>query len=239
MQSASPIDKPILRRDDIHTGLSLVQTIYGIAMVLGLKIAIETSYSLFLSPTESPPSSFPHYIVLFALATIMLLGLRFFWVPRNLYAYLLVSDLPLSSRLRRMTVIHFPITLVHALLFYCVCHAYADIAVSNAALNSSLADALASRFVLFYAGLLLFNGAWLLSVAPSGKSQAESIWGRNNLVAAGLIAVIFAAFKLFAIPTVAFIALAGAVFVLNSAIDLWKASEYYVLFPDAEPEASR
>ena len=190
----SPVEDP-LQRHDIETGLSLVQTIYGIAMVLGLQGAIETAYGVLVAP-DPPPSAMPRVVDAFTVVMIMFLGLRFFWVPRNLYAYLLLSGHSLEKRLRRMTVLHFPIVLIHALLFYCVCQAYVDIASSTAPLDSGLARELATRFALFYAGLLAVNGAWLLlGFGHRDASTAEGIWGRNNLVSAALMVAVWILFK--------------------------------------------
>lgn len=226
----SSVEDP-LQRNDIYTGLSLVQTIYGIAMVLGLQGAIETAYGLLVAP-DPPPSAMPRVLTLFAVVTIMLLGLRFFWVPRNLYAYLLVSEQPLEKRLRRMTLLHFPLVLIHALLFYCLCQAYADIASSTASLESGLARELATRFVLFYTGLLAINGAWLLlGFGRRDSSTAEWIWGWNNLVFAALALTAWIAFEVLPIPTTTVIALTGALFAANGVIDLWRASAHYILFP--------
>ncbi len=226
----SSIEDP-LQRHDIYTGLSLVQTIYGIAMVLGLQGAIETAYELLAAP-DPPPSAMPRAVIVFAVVTIMLLGLRFFWVPRNLYAYLLVSEQPLEKRLRRMTLLHFPLVLIHALLFYCLCQAYVDIASSTASLDSGLARELATRFALFYTGLLVVNGAWLLlGFGPRDSSTAEWIWGWNNLVFATLAVAAWVAFEVLGIPAAAFIALICTIFVANSVVDLWRASAHYILFP--------
>jgi|GEM_PF-3010155 len=174
----------------------------------------------------------PRGVVFLIVVTIMLLGLRFFWVPRNLYAYLLVSKHPLEKRLRRMTLLHFPIVLIHALLFYCVCQAFVDVASSTAPLHSSLARDLATRFVLFYAGLLLVNGAWLLlGFGNPSRATAEWIWGWNNVAATLLAVVAWIFFEVLDMPVVAFLSIAAMIFAANSLIDLWKASAHYILFP--------
>jgi hypothetical protein len=233
---AKPATANPLQRHDTSTGLSLVQTIYGIAMVLGVQGAIETAYAVLVAPSPQP-TSMPRGVLFLMVAAIMLLGLRFFWVPRNLYAYLLVSKHPLERRLRRMTLLHFPIVLIHALLFYCVCQAFVDVASSTAPLHSSLSRELATRFVFFYAGLLLVNGAWLLlGFGNPGRSTAEWIWGWNNLAAAVLTVAAWIAFEALDMPVVAFLSIAATIFAANSLIDLWKASAHYILFPKRIPD---
>ena len=233
------VNQPVLKREDVHTGLSVVQSIYAIAIVLGFKNALEVSYDLFLSPLSAPSGALPHWVVLSTLGSIMLLGLRFFWVPRNLYAYVLASPLTLKKRLQRMTVLHVPITLIHALLFFCVCEAYADLASSNVSSASTLAEDLTTRVVAFYAALLLLNSGWLLSIGSRGSSKAEGIWGWNNLVCGSAVVIILLLFKASALPTITFTLLAVAVFVINGVLDLWLASEYYILFPESDSEKEK
>jgi hypothetical protein len=238
VQNDSSREEP-LEHDDIHTGLSVMTGIYGIAIVLGLKKALEVSYDLFLSPLSSPSGALPHWVVLLLLWTILLLGLRFFWVPRNLYAYLLSrQDLELKKRLRWMTMLHFPITLIHALLFFCICEAYADLASSSVPSTSMLSAELASRVVIFYAVLLLLNSAWLLGIRNENSSKAEGIWGWSNLIVATVTFITFAIFKISEFSVITFTLIAVALFATNSAVDLWQTSEYYVLFPKALDDSS-
>lgn len=208
-------------------------------MVLGLQVAIEAAYAHLVAP-DPLPSEMPRGIVIFAVITIMLLGLRFFWVPRNLYAYLLVSTHPLERKLRSMTLIHFPIVLIHALLFYCVCQAFVDIANSTAPIDSDLSRELATRFTFFYVGLLLLNSLWLLTgFGRRDTDTAEGIWGWNNMIAVALAVVVWVLFEALSISPPVYIAITGTIFVANSLIDLWLASEHYILFPKRTADAER
>jgi hypothetical protein len=227
-----------LTREDVNVGLAVMQTVYAVAMVLGFKNALERSYGVFVSPLEGPQGGLPHPVLILALAAIMLLGLRFFWVPRNLYAYVLkpLSDSSkLQARMRIMTAVHFPIVLVHALLFFAVCEAYVDLVKSNASLASGLVVTLTGRFVFLFAGLLLVNGVWLLATFGVKLGTAEGRWALSNVVF-GLLALLDALLVLEVFEaSVGVLAISVSIlFLLNGAIDLIFASKWYIEFPDGD-----
>ncbi len=154
-----------LKWDDIEAGMALVQFVYGIAMVLGFTSALGPAYRLVFPPAASARLTGHSAVILVALVAIILLGLRFFWVPRNLYSYLLQEPRhkhDVTTRLRRTTFLHVPITMAHALLFYVLCQAFSDLAVSRATFGSHLLVGLSLRFVFLYALLLALNAVWLL-----------------------------------------------------------------------------
>jgi hypothetical protein len=219
-----------LSREDVSVGLSVMQTVYAVAMVLGFKNALEKSYALFLSPLEGPPGRLKHWVLLVALAAIMLLGLRFFFVTRNLYAFMIHSTSPLKRRVRWMTLVHFPITLLHALLFYSVCQAYADL-VSSKGTEASAVD-LTGRFVFLFAALLLLNGLWLLLTFGSSGSKAEGKWGWSNVLFAGLALLdALLVLEVFHEPAAVLAVSACGLFLINGIIDLVVAADAYILFP--------
>lgn len=155
-----------LRLADVEIGLDLVQFVYGIAMVLGFTSALGPAYRLVFPPTRPAHLSGHNLVVLVCLLAIVLVGLRFFWVPRNLYSYLLQSTHRDSDALlRRATRFHVPVILAHALVFYVLCQAFADLA-TGFRFTSHLAFGLCSRFVFLYALLLILNAAWLLRMTP-------------------------------------------------------------------------
>jgi hypothetical protein len=227
-----PMTDTELSREDVSVGLTVMQTVYAVAMVLGFKNALEKSYGLFLSPLQGPPGRLPHWVLLIALVAIMLLGLRFFWVTRNLYAFVIHSPSPLERRVRWMTLVHFPITLIHALLFYCVCQAYADIVSSGATEASAAAVDLTGRFVFLFASLLLLNGLWLLITFRPSTCDAEGKWGWSNVVFAALAFLdALLVLEVFNKPPAVLAVSACALFLINSVIDLVAAADAYILFP--------
>jgi hypothetical protein len=230
-----------MSREDVHVGLTVMQTVYTVAMVLGFKNALEKSYSVFISPFEAPPGKLPHLVLLLALIAVMLLGLRFFWVVRNLYEFVLTPTSNIRRRLRATAILHFPITLVHALLFFAICQAYAEIVTTNATVTSALAVDLVARFVFLFAGLLFLNGAWLLATFRPDWSQPEGIWGYSNVLFAALGALnVWVVLDLIRASPTALAISACALFIVNSVIDLWFAGDSYIQFPQgARPATCR
>lgn len=310
--------KDRLEWEDIEAGMTLVQFVYGIAMVLGFTSALAPAYHLVFPATRSAHLTGHKVVILMALAAIIMLGLRFFWVPRNLYSYLLQDPRnkhDVRTRLRRTAFVHVPITMAHALLFYVLCQAFSDLALSHSTFHSDLLVGLSRRFVILYALLLGLNAMWLLRmtawpvklmgraavtrsittltaplrgrrmarvaigkagavfesrVAQLGEATgalpaadvrsepasddrvgagtlavtagpgtttlealAELIWGFNNAVFAALAGVLIGLFEIIHISTALFLLIACVLFLLNGILDLYNASEDYVVFPRA------
>jgi len=223
-------------QEDVSTGLKVMETVYAVAMVLGFKNALEKSYELFLAPFAGPPARLPHEVLLIALLAIMLLGSRFFWVPRNLHALAYGEPRCTANRSRRLTMFHFPITLIHAVLFYCICQAWVEIVTSRAVTTSPAAHHLAIRFVELFASLLLLNGIWLLATFPFDRAKPETRWGLSNVVFAAVALVgVALANELFHKSTDTLIITASVLFLANGVLDVIMAGKAYMVFP-APPE---
>ncbi len=210
-----------------------METVYAVAMVLGFKKALERSYELFISPLGGGPSAaLPHYALLIALLAVMLLGSRFFWVPRNLHAFAYETPWRPKSRPRRLTMYHFPITLIHAVLFYCVCQAWVELVESGAHAASGTAHHLVVTFIRLFAGLLLLNGLWLLATFRFGLAKPETRWGIANLVFA---AVAFGgaacSSSLFHNSNGILLLAAGILFIVNGLVDVALSPEAYTVYP--------
>jgi hypothetical protein len=220
-----------------------MQTVYTVAMVLGFKNALEHSYRLFLSPLDAPRGALSHGALLGALAAIMLLGLRFFWVIRNLYAYVLKpmkdGSKPTKANVQRrmsvMTAVHFPITLLHALLFFSICEAYVDLVTSKPKLAPGLAATLSGRFVFLFAGLLLLNGIWLVCTFGLDRNRAEGRWALSNIgfaLLAGIDALLV--LEVFRGSPDVLVVSACILFLVNGGLDLRMASSSYIEFPEGD-----
>lgn len=220
-------------REDVHVGLTVMQTVYTVAMVLGFKNALEKSYVLFISPFEQPVGKLPHYALLLALIAIMLLGLRFFWLTRNLYAFVLTPTDNMKRRMRATTLIHFPITLLHALLFFAICQAFAEPVTSNPTASSAVAVDLVTRFIFLFASLLFINSVWLLATFKPARDKPEGIWGYSNLTFSVLAAAdVWFILDVLEASLIVLALSACILFVANSVIDLWRAAESYIEFPE-------
>jgi hypothetical protein len=226
--SIAPANAKELTESDIRTGMNVAQTVYAVVMTLGLKISFEALYPVIFRPQSSGPGALSPYLVGFAFLTIMLLAMRFFWVLRNLYAYALHSLKTKSEKdvFRPLMLYHFPIALLHAVLFFFICEAFVEMTLRAQSANSPVV-----HFVAIYAALLLLNALWLFAITPSDRpGPARTVWARSNLAHAALAFAVLAAFGLCDFSVVALLIAACAIFTFNSVIDLHQAAEYYILF---------
>lgn len=83
----------LINREDVTVGLGVMQGVYTIALILGFRNALEAAYPLILHPTVHHPGQIANPVLLLVLFSIMLLGLRFFWITRNLYALIIDTQL--------------------------------------------------------------------------------------------------------------------------------------------------
>lgn len=226
----------LLSHTQIRAGMSLMQTVFAIAMVLGVKNAVEASYVLFFARHAPTAGTLSPFVVGVPFLAVSLLALRFFWVPRNLTSYLLnfQDSLEHDTLFGRLTMIHFPLALLHALVFYYVCGAFVDLAGLRAGLDSQAAANRGSYFVALYAALLFLNALWLLRITPRSAPKPGRFWAYNNLIFAALVTMLLATFRIVAFANVAFLEVASGLFILNSLIDLRKAARYYILTEDPE-----
>lgn len=230
---ATHSDARVLKRDDVHTGLSLMQTVYSIAIVLGFKKALEPAYEVLVYPRAASASHLSRGVVLVTLVALALIGLRFFWVPRNLYAYVLRSKLEMRERMRRMTLVHFPVVLLHAAIFYGICAAYSDLTAKRTReFVVPSATHVAALYIAWYAFLLLINAFWLLTMAWRRDARAERLWGINNFLTSVAAWIVFLGLQQQMLSPAVALYVASGLFIFNSGIDLWGAAEDYILFPD-------
>jgi hypothetical protein len=230
----------LINREDVTIGLGVMQAVYTIAIILGFRSALEAAYPAIVHPLHHGQAALGHPILLLALLTLMLLGLRFFWVTRNLYA--LVIDHPREKAKERLgTVVrfHFPITFLHAVLFFVLCDIYRSMAK---ALFLGSIEPLVKRFVLFTIILLALNGLWLLmTFLPLHLRKQESkraetkpaiLWAVLNIVFAALAAIwVYLFSPAITSSMTAVLAVASVLFLLNSLLDLASTASSYVEFP--------
>lgn len=202
------LGKPIYGKN--IEGLSVIQTVYAFIMALGLGeifIAFPVIFER-IALYDSRVLSLPFLVIGLLLLAIILLGIRFFWVPRNLRQLTVVvskcSGLiagpatpgPEASIRNIFFPVHILVILVHAALFYHACVELKRLIYLYAAQDFlSLRDL--NAVVVTIAVLLLVNAAWLIFVerqidaaydstgrpAPPG-ARPGSIWWKNNLLAA-------------------------------------------------------
>lgn len=167
--------------DIFKSDLSLIQNAYGIALVLGFReIALWTfaSGELFLRDRD------PWLLTLrlFISATLGLLGVRFFWATGNIRRFVLKRKRSPNDR-KAVTVIHFPMLLLHAFLFFILSKEAAGIEEWN---SFGTRAATLSLTVLFF---LIFNSFWLLVLLRGRREkEPERLWVRNNGICGAIIA---------------------------------------------------
>lgn len=230
----------LINREDVTIGLGVMQAVYTIAIILGFRSALEGAYPSIVQPLKHGQAALGHPVLLLALLTLMLLGLRFFWVTRNLYA--LVIDHPrekAKERLGMVVRLHFPVTLLHAVLFFVLCDVYRSMA--SASLSGSI-EPLVDRFVLFTIILLALNGLWLLAtflplhLRKPGSERDETrpavVWAVLNIVFSALAVIwLYALSPLITSSATLVLAVASALFLLNSLLDLGFTASSYIEFP--------
>lgn len=226
-------EKGRLDHADIRSGMALMQTVYTVAMVFGLERVVDASYGFLISPELARRSMLLELELCLILVAIVLLSIRFFWVPRNLNSYIVHGFPVLGEKVfARVTTIHFPIALAHAVLFYFLCRAFVEMVAAGSAVESPEMAYHASRFVLLYAALLLLNSLWLFWITPR-KQKVQTpggIWAYNNIACFALVVLCFVAWRGLGGPVWALVASACPLFIANSVVDLALAAKYYILY---------
>ncbi len=227
----APPPTKLLTEDDIRTGLALAQTVYAVIMTLGLKVAVEALYPTLFSSERAANGSLSPVLLTLTFMVILVLAIRFFWVPRNLYAYVRrhLSDKDedeMKDVFRPLMLYHFPIALVHTVLFFGICEAFAEMNTSTQASHAPIV-----HFVWIYISLLALNAGWLFALAPSGGDGPErAVWARSNAICTLVAGGVLAGFYLADFSVIALLLGTGAVFMANSVLDLRKAADKYILF---------
>lgn len=214
--------------------MTLMQTVYTIALVLGLETVVAASYSLLFSEDADLTLSTLGYLG-GILAAILLLAIRFFWVPRNLNSYTASYYEEFGDRVfTRVTTVHFPIALAHALVFYYICAVFVDMTQNISGINSLEMTRWVTRFVLLYGSLLVLNAVWLWRITPrtAGSLRPGVIWAVNNFSFAVLLFTELSIFRALGIHN----SIAAVVLILtivcNSLLDLGKVSKFYIIYDD-------
>jgi len=195
-------------------GLDVIQSVYAFAVALGLTQVFtgsQTFLTRILSGT-APLAAEKTVLVLLLFINVAMLGLRFFWVPRNLQGLVTTAARAFSiapergsqpgDLLDRVIAVHLLIIFLHGALFYLICAEFEFIVFAISS-NLPLSSGVFVGYISMHALLLLMNAAWIARVrqqeigfedkirmrtgAPE-RPSAGSVWWRNNLVS-GLIAL--------------------------------------------------
>ncbi len=224
-------------------------------MALGIKQALSGGYTRVFVHTTGLAAK-PH-VLLIAGVSLFLITVRFSWVPRSLSAYAVVTKPEkLTSRFTRLMGFHFPVTMIHAMLYFTVCQIFDDLETYHLTLPSPSKDPrtqmqsrheihaglmhlsqLETRLVVFFGGLLALNAIWLIAMTDRQDPMPGWFWGLNNalfsIIAVGLW------FGLRHDSEAVRVTAVFVAFTVNGVIDLIFTSEYYVLFYGEVPKPRR
>jgi hypothetical protein len=171
-------------------GLDIIQTVYGLLLALGLREVFLAFYDIFKQPFSSVESAL---VAALLFLNIILLSLRFFWVPRNLRRLYFVSE---YCRLKcqgaqadsastepnilpaYVTSWHIGVILLHGALYFLVCKEfeyYVFVSISY----TSYSRTVFATYVFVHASLLIFNALWLISVNASEDAMRRK-WLPND-----------------------------------------------------------
>lgn len=190
-------------------GLNVIQAVYAFAMALGLSEVFLGSRTFLINAVFGAETfSVLRFSLMAALLlNIMLLGLRFFWVPRNLRGLIFTAvkyrtnkanqpgKVPLSNL---EVAFHLVVIFLHGTIFYFLCVEFDYVAfVSSSSLPFNTLTF--AGYVFLHASLLLVNALWIALIqrrengireggdaAGNASTAAGSVWWRNNLVCAML-----------------------------------------------------
>ncbi len=225
---SSPPTK-LLTKDDIRTGMNVAQTVYAVVMTLGLKVAVEALYPAIFARGTSGVGTLSPVLIGIAFITILMLAMRFFWVTRNLYAYALhhIRAKKAAKKIfRPLMLYHFPVALLHSILFFGICEAFAEMTESTQPMHAPVI-----HFIGICITLLLLNAIWLSFITPRDDSgPGRRVWARNNGLFAVMVGLVLVAFFVLDFSSVALLLAACGLFVANSIIDLHQAASSYILF---------
>ena len=219
-----PAEPESIDTRDFKTDIGLMQTVYGIFLVLGFRLLADSFYVFMIGGALDKPKT-DIVVPVSALGLVLtFLGLRFFWAVGNLRRYILRrGDDPAVKVRRVVTTVHFPLLIIHAFLFYCLCRLHGELS------DPKLFDDKSRLFVYWYAGFLLFNSAWLFTLIRSQKdNEPEKTWIFNNASSATAALAIFFVLEWFNSPLTTSLPLVSLVFLYNSFVDLWRTAETYI-----------
>jgi len=207
---------------DLDRSLTLIRTLYGIALVLGFQEIVRSIYSLFF---ENTMYISPSRKILLSCLTLVLsmLGLRFFWAVGNIRRFFLRRTVSLDPPSRTpLVVFHFPVLFSHAVLFFLLCKLFS-------AFSASLSfDRYALPFIAVYVVLLLVNSQWLCFLTTEKDEKPESLWFWNNVGFSCAACVVLAVAESRGLSGEVQLFVTSGLFIANSLIDMVMVSDAYV-----------
>jgi hypothetical protein len=173
--------------ENLNRHLTVVRTLYAVALTFGFQKVVEATYFQVFHrfsvpvPGEHPITQFPPCemaILILLFFSLGLLGIRFFWATGNIRRFLLQRVILLDPpNTRLLLFVHFPLLILHAVLFFFLCRFYWDICVNG------LYDSYVSGLLTVFTFLLVLNIGWLYLLRRKRTDRGpEFSWMVNNIV---------------------------------------------------------
>ena len=215
------IPVPMEDAPDFKSDLSLMQTVYGILLVLGFRQIAEGLYAVV--ENKLPIDGLFLATSAFGIG-LLFLGFRFFWAVGNIRRYVIRNHhLPGEFVRRRITTFLFPMLLMHAVAFYLLCRLHGDL------INPALVESRTGQLAFLLCVFLLLNVIWLcIMIVPGLKRQPESIWILNNTSTAILILAAYSILSWYMFAPQYKLAVLSFLLIGNSMVDLWKTAKTYL-----------
>lgn len=190
-------------------GLNVIQAVYAFAMALGLREVFLGSRNFLINAVfgVETVSYLRFFLMALLLLNIMLLGLRFFWVPRNLRGLIFtafkhrpdrtrpIEEIPLSNV---EVAFHLVVIFLHGTIFYFLCVEFDYVAFVSSS-SAPLSTLTFAGYIFLHVSLLLVNALWIAMIqgrenrlregqkgGRNSSATAGNVWWRNNLVCAML-----------------------------------------------------
>jgi hypothetical protein len=151
-------------------GVDVIQTVYALLIALGLREVFLAFYAVFqqhqgLSLQQSQEALVRQAIAIALFANIILLSVRFFWVPRNFRRLYFVSEYCLSRKMRGLewgeSSLNVFIILFHGLLHFLLCKQF-EYFVFVSTTYDPLSTPVFATCIHMHVALLILNGFWLI-----------------------------------------------------------------------------
>jgi hypothetical protein len=183
-------------------GVDVIQTVYALLVALGLRDVFAAFYNIFEQASVNLRGSFLVALALFV--NIILLSVRFFWVPRNfrrLYFEATFATGFAHPGLKPWEVsLNIFVILLHGALHFLLCKQFEYFVFISMSYQFLVSSSFAT-YVFLHVSMLVVNGLWILYTTrredslrlPDGPDMfkpkpASRLWYRSNLAFA-LIAV--------------------------------------------------
>jgi hypothetical protein len=215
---------PVMKPEDIFkSDLSVMQTVYGLSLTLGFREVASWVFDAIRSYDQSRDLRLLLFEFLMA-SVLLLIGIRFFWAAGNIRRFVTLKA-PQPHDRKLVTVVHFPILLLHSFLIYFFCrllsmvHTWKDVTVEGSHLAWSIV------------GFLILNAVWLFClVFRRQKWEPELFWIKNNVQTAAVLCAIMVGRRIWAPHNLFLLAMVFLVLNANSLRDLILRADSYLAY---------